>query len=184
MLYDLGTLNLRELATHLGGIDTRTARTLAAAAGIDMPRVRDGAPAYIAWLDVFRKIHRIEPVRHADILAELKEPLVPLRVLAQHMGTTPEALKKRAQRGRIELPPPVTVGTHRLWRQRDLRLWQVGEPVPSYHTPTTATQVSERPAPSPVTRGARAAAVLGLGGASSVMAQIRDKTGIGPTPPS
>lgn len=182
MLYDLGTLNLRELAEHLGGIDARTARTLAVVTGIDMPRVRDGAPTYIAWVDVFRKIHRIEPVRHATILTELKEPLVPLRVLAQHMGTTPEALKKREQRGRITLPPPVTVGTHKLWRPRDLRLWQVDEPVPVYETPVTAQQASEHPAPSQMTRGARAAAALGLGGASSAMAQIRDKTGSGRTP--
>lgn len=183
MLYDLGTLNLRELAEHLGGIDTRTARTLARATGIDIPRVRHGAPAYIAWLDVFRKIHRIEPMRHADILPELKEQLVPLRVLAQHMGTTAEALKKRVQRGRITLPPPVTVETHRLWRPRDLRLWQVGEPVPTYATPVVPAQASERPAPSPVSRGARTATVLGLGGAPSI-AQIRDKASSGPTPPS
>lgn len=184
MLYNLGTLNLRELAEHLGGIDTRTARTLAAATGIDMPRVRAGAPTYIAWLDVFRKIHRIEPVRHATILTELKEPLVSLRVLSEHIGTTPEALKKREQRGRITLPPAIRIGTHRLWRPRDLRFWQLGEPVPVYESPETAVLASERPALSPTTRGVRAAAALGLGGASSVMAQIRDKTGSGPTPPT
>lgn len=184
MLYELGTLNLRELAEHLGGIDTRTARTLAVAAGINMPRIRDGSPTYIAWLDVFRKVHGIEPTRHADILSELKEPLLTIRVIAQHMGISPDAMKKREQRGRTALPCPIRIGTHRLWRPRDLRHWQLGEPVPVYQSPAATARPGAQSCNMQKPHGSRAAAILGLGEASSILAQNRDKTGIGPTPPS
>lgn len=135
MILDLGFLNLRQLAEHLGGVDPRTARAVAVSCGLRLQRVRNGAPASIAWLDVFRAIHRIEPVHHASILTELKAPLVDLTALAENLGTTAGALRKRELRGRMVLPPAVVVGTLRLWRPRDILHWQLQQPVTNYVAP-------------------------------------------------
>lgn len=133
MIYDLGELSLTQLAAHLGGADPRTTKKIAVA--LDLHPASPATGAY-AWRDVFRRLHRLEPTRHADILAELKEPLITFQVLAAHLGKSPDALRKCLARGRIELQPPIVRSAgYRAWRPRDLRAWQMGEPLPVYVPP-------------------------------------------------
>lgn len=171
MLYDLGTLNLRQLAEHLGAIDPRTARAFAEKNRLPLMRVSAKAPVYIAWADVFRCLHGIEPAHHGDILTELKEPLVTIQSLAASLNITAEALKRREKRERVVLPSPALTINEitRLWRPRDVRAWQVGEAVTAYRRVGEVVETSAEPEPiEPAkTAGRRAANALGLGGLRS-----------------
>lgn len=189
MLYDLGTLNLRQLAEHLGAIDPRTARAFAEKNRLPLMRVSEKAPVYIAWADVFRCLHGIEPAHHGDILTELKEPLVTIQSFAASLNITAEALKRREKRGRVVLPvPALTINEMtRLWRPRDVRAWQMGGAVTAYRRVGEIVETSVKPEPiEPAkTAGRRAANALGLGGLRSgdaLQAVSRGSTGTASAP--
>lgn len=139
-------LTLQDLCAHLGLDDERTALKVAAGFGL-APRERFGRKDHyrFIWDNVFRLIHRIEPLSHRDISEDLKQPLRHFTDIAAQLGKTSEALRKDISRGKVNLPPAIHLTDRtRGWRPRDIAAWIEGRPLPVYAAFTPApTSVSE-----------------------------------------